>query len=488
MLKTFTINQLLFVSHLMLVLVLILGMSYSRYQSEWETRVQFATETAEHSLSPLLREMSGAIAARSYSTLMMPSQRERLLSIEPLLFLDIQGVSDYSDSTLSIHYLREEQQLWRTDVTEDEIRIAQDKLQTLINALDDPKNKEKVRAKKLRFLVNKAQDDLNVLHQSRYLTSHSAIPWSPPSASSQKNAYLSNKEKVIYLRLPLINKNGGMVEAVFDASALFSLKGQIYATIIAEASAALFISLLLIAGVTHWLVSPLRRLASRIDQDIELLDISDLDELHRNDEIGTLARGLHTLTFTAKSQMKVLRHQSDTDALTGIGGRHSYAGRAEPFYEAVLGQNQHFGIIVCDIDHFKIYNDTYGHARGDIVIKSIADTILSALRTNDHCFRIGGEEFVALLQLENPDALAAIAERMRAGVEELSIPHATKYGIVTISVGALLIAPSNNSWSYSDAFDEGDALLYKAKNNGRNQVAIGSIHSSQLPETNVDCV
>lgn len=145
------------------------------------------------------------------------------------------------------------------------------------------------------------------------------------------------------VQLPLLNKNGGVLRAVFDAAPLYSLKGQIYRTIFVEASIALLASLLVIVAVTHWLVSPLRRLASRINQDIEGLDISDLEELKRQDEIGVLARGLHSLTEKTQSQLKLLRHLSDTDALTGLAGRHNYDRRAGAFYHTARIMCANFG-------------------------------------------------------------------------------------------------------------------------------------------------
>ncbi|MEZ8140876.1 GGDEF domain-containing protein [Enterovibrio sp. FF113] len=480
MLKRFTINQLLFVSHLMLVLVLIAGMSASRYQSEWESRVNYANERAERTLTPLVRDFSAAVAGRNYANLMMPSQNEALFNIGELLFLDIQGKSDYSENSVSVRYSREHMTVWRTDVTQDEINDVSARKNTLMAALDNPENQHKVRNRKLNFVLNKTVDDLNALQKSTRLSSSFTPRW-PPSSHSEKAFQLHQEDEVLIVQLPLINKNGGHVWAVFDAANLFTLKQQIFITLAIEAFVALCVSLLLIIGVTHWLVAPLSRLAKRIDHDIEHLDISDLEELRRNDEIGVLARGLHTLTLKAQTQMKILRHQSDTDALTGLAGRHSYTEHADAFFQATRAENKLFGIVVCDIDHFKAFNDTFGHGRGDVVIKSTANAILSALRKDDLCFRIGGEEFVALLQIENASALETVAERMRCSVEDLAIPHAAESAVVTLSIGALLITPSASAMSFSDAFDEADSLLYRAKRSGRNQIAIGTLQDQKPP-------
>ncbi len=462
----------------MLVLVLIAGMSASRYQSEWDSRVNYATERAERALTRLVRDFSSAVAGRNYANLMMPSQKEALVSIGELLFLDIEGTSDYSQKHVGVRYSREHMTVWRTDVTQDEIADVNARKTKLMASLDDPENQSEVRSRKLNFVLNKTNDDLKALQKSLRLSS--VIPRWTPSRSPDIAFQLKPDEEILIVQLPLINKNGGNIWAVFDASNLFILKQQILVTLAIEAAVALFVSLLLIVGVTHWLVAPLSRLAKRIDHDIEYLDISDLEELRRHDEIGVLARGLHKLTLKTQSQMKILRHQSDTDALTGLAGRHSYVKRAESFLHTTRAENKLFGIVVCDIDHFKAFNDTFGHARGDEVIKSTATAILNALRNDDLCFRIGGEEFVALLQIENADSLEAVAERIRSSVEELAIPHATDEAVVTLSIGAILIPPSASAWSFSDAFDEADSLLYRAKRNGRNQIAIGAVHDQQI--------
>lgn len=328
---------------------------------------------------------------------------------------------------------------------------------------------------KLEFLINKSTRDINILQDSIHLEESAFIPWQFPSIPPGKDYVLSYSEHVFYFKLPLLNRNGGHVVAIFDASHLFSLKKQIYDALIAEAFVSLIISVILVYWVSHTLVEPLRHLARQMGKDVEAIDMSQLEELKRNDEIGVLARGINTLTLQTQSQMKLLRHESATDALTGLPGRNSYAQKAERFFNQTRAENQLLGIIVCDIDNFKLYNDTFGHGRGDDVIKSIADAMHDAMRSDDLCFHIGGEEFVALLPLSDAKFLNIIAERIRSSVEKLSIPHVTENGIVTLSVGALLVTPSAKKWTYSSAFDEADALLYKAKGKGRNRIAIGTL-------------
>ncbi|KXF82407.1 GGDEF domain-containing protein [Enterovibrio coralii] len=179
--------------------------------------------------------------------------------------------------------------------------------------------------------------------------------------------------------------------------------------------------------------------------------------------------------------MKLLKHLSDTDALTGLSGRHNYNERAQSLYHATRLQGANFGVIVCDIDNFKLYNDTFGHGKGDVVIKKTADVLLSSTRNNDLCFRIGGEEFVVLMKVYDAENLFYAAERMRQGVEALAIPHVTERGIVTLSVGAVMLPPQARDWSYTDAFDYADKQLYAAKHGGRNQTVFEVVKTDQVP-------
>lgn len=125
---------------------------------------------------------------------------------------------------------------------------------------------------------------------------------------------------------------------------------------------------------------------------------------------------------------------------------------------------------MCDVDHFKLYNDTYGHIAGDEVLRKIARALSNGCRGADHAYRYGGEEF--LLILASPSAASAqrSAERHRLAVEALDIPHsASPSGRVTISVGVSILSQdvcgSTDKW-----LTAADHALYEAKRLGRNRV------------------
>ena len=123
-------------------------------------------------------------------------------------------------------------------------------------------------------------------------------------------------------------------------------------------------------------------------------------------------------------------------------------------------------IMIFDIDFFKKVNDTYGHVKGDQVLKSVAKTIKPMIEKKDYMLRWGGEEFVLILSGKNLDEASAFAEKVRAAVE------ASDNGVcpVTVSIGVSTYDGKN----YKSAIDAADQALYRAKENGRNRVEIYS--------------
>jgi len=162
-----------------------------------------------------------------------------------------------------------------------------------------------------------------------------------------------------------------------------------------------------------------------------------------------------------------LQDKSARDALTGIYNR----GAIMEFMQQQLGQSSRgsLAILMLDIDFFKKVNDTYGHLAGDLVLRTVANTIAQCIRPNDRIGRYGGEEFVAVLTDITEAQAAHIAERIRSKVAALEI-HADEQLIkVTISSGGVWLAPTTNM-QLSAALATADKRLYAAKRAGRDQV------------------
>ena len=166
-----------------------------------------------------------------------------------------------------------------------------------------------------------------------------------------------------------------------------------------------------------------------------------------------------------------LKRLAYVDSLTGLFNRRYFdAQLTTRFGGQPPGERaQRIALLLADIDHFKKYNDTYGHQAGDECLKAVASCIAQAMRDGDIVARHGGEEFAMVLGSNVHEDVVSIAERVRAGVETLRLPHdVSPLGIVTVSVGiAHALTVETNALAL---FREADKALYVAKRAGRNQV------------------
>jgi len=174
--------------------------------------------------------------------------------------------------------------------------------------------------------------------------------------------------------------------------------------------------------------------------------------------------------FLRRLQEQLRREEAEDvasrDALTGLSNRRHFDERAA----AVWANEKTVAIVMIDIDHFKLFNDLYGHPAGDHCIKRVAGALSAVLRgQEDLAVRFGGEEFLLLLPGTDMETGLQIAERARRAVEGLAIFHeASPTGrVVTASVG---VAAGRTNGTVAELVAAADALLYEAKRGGRNRV------------------
>ncbi len=167
-----------------------------------------------------------------------------------------------------------------------------------------------------------------------------------------------------------------------------------------------------------------------------------------------------------------LERISMLDGLTGIANRRMYDTALNREWSCAQRNGTHISLIIVDIDHFKEFNDHYGHFEGDRCLQKIAETLQGfASRSTDLCARYGGEEFVILLPGTNREDAFTIAERVRQAICELEIPHKTSAvdDVVTVSAGVSTMTPEKDMLS-SELFQQADKMLYLAKQEQRNCV------------------
>ncbi len=163
-----------------------------------------------------------------------------------------------------------------------------------------------------------------------------------------------------------------------------------------------------------------------------------------------------------------LQRLATTDALTELNNRMAMNERLDSEFRRAVRYEHPFSIILLDIDHFKSFNDTFGHPAGDEVLKSVAELIRSSIRDLDFAARYGGEEFAILLPDTDRFGAIATAERCRAAIAD----HGWKKRKITISVGISSLTPTTSS--EAEMVKEADQALYQSKHLGRNRVNHGS--------------
>ena len=158
-------------------------------------------------------------------------------------------------------------------------------------------------------------------------------------------------------------------------------------------------------------------------------------------------------------------HAAHKDALTGIGNRAALDETLSREVDIAHRHDRSLGMIIIDIDHFKLINDNFGHASGDCLLQALSLTAEETIRLSDQMFRFGGEEFVVLLPETAIGGVKRLAERIRRNIEALeTICEGSKIKL-TVSLG---IATLNNGEDEVLFFNRADKALYQAKNDGRN--------------------
>lgn len=167
----------------------------------------------------------------------------------------------------------------------------------------------------------------------------------------------------------------------------------------------------------------------------------------------------------AKERLFLLEELATHDVLTGIFNRRHWIDLAEREFARTGRSGRPLSLLMIDVDHFKDFNDTWGHAMGDTVLRTITDSIAALLRTSDIFGRVGGEEFAIALPETDAESAALIAERLR-----LAVASATFAGSVPISISLGLSAVGADDQCLSSLLRRADRALYLAKENGRNRV------------------
>lgn len=192
-------------------------------------------------------------------------------------------------------------------------------------------------------------------------------------------------------------------------------------------------------------------------------------------------REIQILGNSMDNMLDELQRLSTTDGLTGLTNRRRFEELARSEIERALRYGHSVGFVIADVDHFKKVNDTYGHAAGDAVLRSIAHTFTSLTRISDRVGRYGGEEFVLLLPESTLAAVCSSAEKLRIACGEQMVEHDGHRISYTVSFGVCAWIPPRLSPETTvpapqkvleRMLQRADAALYVAKREGRNRVTV----------------
>lgn len=211
--------------------------------------------------------------------------------------------------------------------------------------------------------------------------------------------------------------------------------------------------------------------AMRAGTDDYLAKPIDLDELEARliaaSRVVRLHRRLSDSNRSLRRDSQRFFRAARMDALTNVANRLQL-DEDLPRLCARVREGRKACIAICDIDHFKMYNDTFGHLAGDDVLRRVAATIQRSVRSSDSVYRYGGEEFLIMLPDQTLEEARVAMERVRSNVASLDVPSPTSEGRITLSAG-LAAAHGGDGIDAQAWLERADRALYRAKSHGRNR-------------------
>jgi diguanylate cyclase (GGDEF)-like protein len=197
------------------------------------------------------------------------------------------------------------------------------------------------------------------------------------------------------------------------------------------------------------------------------LSFADL-QAEAQEQMTALSMATQKESAGIKQQNQKLQEQARVDALTALSNRAAFNERLRSELERARRTERPLVLFMIDVDHFKAFNDTYGHQVGDRVLQLVAGAIRGAIRTMDFAARYGGEEFAVIAPECAPEGATVLGERLRGAVEKTVFTILGKRLQVTVSIGGSRAQWPGHAKTEAELIGEADAMLYEAKHAGRN--------------------
>lgn len=194
--------------------------------------------------------------------------------------------------------------------------------------------------------------------------------------------------------------------------------------------------------------------------------------LHDGDKIQISRDSIMELTYLDQTRMlseKKRYEMGVMDPVTNIYNKRYFLGRIQEEFSFSKRNQRDLSLVMLDLDHFKVLNDSYGHLAGDVVLQKVAAQVTQMIRPEDIFARYGGEEFVIIMRDAKSQNAKRLCERIREGIEKLVIPYEDQEIKVTVSMGFSTLTEKTKD--YLELVTEADKHLYRSKRGGRNCIS-----------------
>jgi diguanylate cyclase len=211
---------------------------------------------------------------------------------------------------------------------------------------------------------------------------------------------------------------------------------------------------------------PVETMTSEVQKVIDDTYYVERTQSRMESQISSIITDMESM----RRELERVKEESMSDGLTGISNRKAFDAALEHTIYIARQENMHFCILLFDIDHFKQFNDTYGHLIGDKVLRFVASTLKRYTKGKDFVARYGGEEFAVILPQTNMSGAQVVAEEIRRAVSSGNLKDkesGNSFGTITLSIGIAQFSPNDLP---NELIQRTDTALYLAKKRGRNRV------------------
>jgi diguanylate cyclase (GGDEF)-like protein len=303
-----------------------------------------------------------------------------------------------------------------------------------------------------------------------------ALSSETPTGSISFTGSDGSKRTVSFARIP--GTQSRLIVSIDEAKVTAAIDRDIRTAYLQLGFVCLFVLLGALIGAEKLIINPIEVMTGMARRFGEGDASARVARSRLPSEFVPLARAFNTMAAQLSQRERELVATNDRltvmasiDMLSGLANRRGFQSRLDFEWMRAQQYNSELSLLMIDVDHFKLYNDTYGHPEGDACLSRIGETLAGiAADTMGFAGRYGGEEFCLLLPNTGAIRALEIGEMVRAAVVDLGVPHAiSSHGTVTVSAGVAATLPSDTQRP-GDLIEAADAALYAAKHRGRNTV------------------